>query len=193
MAPIGAFELEAAAGYVPSTYLAEPPHDGHFKAAFSGETLGELPAAEADDLVWKIDPKAGSVMGWVDVVLRSGVRGQAPETFIEWLSEPPQSADANMEAAAIAGEDGAVSGATEAAPSAAEGANEEDDGEDEWFDAAKGMIAGAIAGGFAKMEAVALADFDAETEARGRPSSKGTRPRPNPLCQGRLTPIPSSP
>jgi hypothetical protein len=90
VAPIGAFELEAAAAFVPATYLLEPPRDGVFQADFTGETLGELPAAKAGDEVWKIDREGGSVKGWVDVVLRSGVRGQAPETYILWEIEPPK-------------------------------------------------------------------------------------------------------
>eukprot|EP00900_Chrysochromulina_parva_P025264 jgi/Chrpa1/7371/Chrysochromulina_OHIO_Genome00016474-RA len=90
VAPIGAFELEAAAAFVPASYLLEPPRDGVFQADFTGETLGELPAAKAGDEVWKIDREGGSFKGWVDVVLRSGVRGQAPETYILWEIEPPK-------------------------------------------------------------------------------------------------------
>ena len=158
VAPVGADDIEAAAGFVPSTYISEVPPHGTFKASFQGETEGELPSAAEGDAVWRVDDGAEPVMGWIDVVLANGLRGQAPETYIEW----------DNAAGVGLGNDG-VDGyaeAPEAAPMGYEdqGEEEEDEDEDDWVVNAKQMIHDAE--GTSRVAGIALADFVDESEVR---------------------------
>ena len=181
VAPIGAFELEAAAAFVPASYLLEPPRDGVFQADFTGETLGELPAAKAGDEVWKIDREGGSFKGWVDVVLRSGVRGQAPETYILWEIEPPKpvaepgwspttpSHIAGHIAGAVAGEWAPASAdppatapapapAPALAPAPAQDMPAKDNEDAEWVESARAQVSAAHQ--YPAMRALALDNYD---------------------------------
>ena len=177
VAPIGAFELEAAAAFVPASYLLEPPRDGVFQADFTGETLGELPAAKAGDEVWKIDREGGSFKGWVDVVLRSGVRGQAPETYILWEIEPPKPvAEPGWSpttpghiAGAVAGEWApaaadppatapAAAPASALAPAPAQDMPAKDNEDAEWVESARAQVSAAHQ--YPAMRALALDNYD---------------------------------
>ena len=62
VAPADAIDPINQSGFVPHTFLGDPPHDAVFKAEFAGSHPGEMVRATVGDRAWLIDPSAGSIM-----------------------------------------------------------------------------------------------------------------------------------